>query len=116
MSNTAIHCKCGGRDRLSCAAAAAVAALFFVAYPLFVIVGYVPTLVVAAICIYIGADFLWDNLVEAGLSNGVGPAVASWAVLTLCLVQDMLYGVVIGIVGFQLHARFFDHKKHAKNE
>ena len=43
---------------------ALVAALFFVAHPLFVIVGYVPTLLVAATCVYIGIDLLWDNLVR----------------------------------------------------
>ena len=43
---------------------ALVAALFFVAHPLFVIVGYVPTLLAAATCVYIGIDLLWDNLVR----------------------------------------------------
>lgn len=37
-------------------------------HPLFVVVGYVPTLVVAAICVYIGVDFLWDNLVAPGIT------------------------------------------------
>ena len=48
----------------SCYVGALVAALFFVAHPLFVIVGYVPTLLVAATCVYIGIDLLWDNLVR----------------------------------------------------
>ena len=42
----------------------AVGALFVVAHPLCAVVGYMPTLVVAAICVYIGADFLYDNLAE----------------------------------------------------
>ena len=113
VSNTAIHRKCGGKDRLSCACAAAVAALFLAVHPLFVIVGYVPTLVVAAICVYIGADFLHDNLVDALLTNGLGPAVASWAVLAVCLLQDMLWGVLLGVAAFQLHAAFLAPKPAA---
>ena len=88
VSNSAIHRKCGGKDRLSCLAAAGVAALFFVVHPLFVVVGYVPTLVVAAICVYIGADFLWDNVVDAAWQAGIGGAAASWAVrlaLSACI-------------------------------
>ena len=56
VSNTAIHRKCGGKQTLSCLVAAAVALLFFIGHPLFVIVGYVPTLVVAGICVYIGPE------------------------------------------------------------
>jgi hypothetical protein len=87
VSNTAIHRKCGGRDRASCVCAAAVAGLFFAVHPLFAVVGYVPTLVVAAICVYIGADFLYDNLVDALRTNGLGASLASWAVLATCLLQ-----------------------------
>jgi len=104
VSNTAIHRKCGGRDRASCVCAAAVAGLFFAVHPLFVVVGYVPTLVVAAICVYIGADFLYDNLVDALRTNGLGASLASWAVLATCLLQDMLVGVVLGVTAFQLFA------------
>lgn len=57
-----------------------MAALFFLVHPLFAVVAYVPTLVVAGITVYIGVDFLWDNLVDAGMSGGLGAAVASWAV------------------------------------
>ena len=98
VSNTAIHRKCGGCDHRSCLFAALVALTFFVAHPLFVVVGYVPTLVVSAICVYIGVDFLWDNLVVPGLS---WQAAASWAVLALCLGADMLTGVVVGALTFQ---------------
>ena len=80
VSNTAIHRKCGGRDKRSCFCAAAVALGFFLVHPLFVVVGYVPTLVVAATCVYIGIDFLWDNLVAPGVSLS---ALSSWAVLAL---------------------------------
>ena len=51
---------------------ALVAALFFVVHPLFVVVGYVPTLLVAATCVYIGVDLLWDHLVRLGLGLGIG--------------------------------------------
>lgn len=105
VSNTAIHRKCGGRDKLSCIAAALVAATFLAVHPLFAVVGYVPTLVVAAICVYIGCDFLWDNLVEAALQGGIGPALASWAVLATCLLKDMLWGVLLGVAAFQMYAR-----------
>ena len=113
VSNTAIHRKCGGLDRLSCYCAAAIALLFLVVHPLFAVVGYVPTLVVAAICVYIGADFLWDNLVVTGMESGLGSALASWAILAICLLKDMLYGVVLGIIAFQLHAAFFVQKAPA---
>ena len=43
--------------------------LMLVAYPLCGVVGYVPTLVVAAICVFIGADFLYDSL-EARTISG----------------------------------------------
>ena len=98
VSNTVIHRKCGGKDTLSCLAAAGVAATFLAVHPLFEVVGYVPTLVVAAICVYIGADFLWDNLVEPGVTAS---AMASWAVLALCLAKDMLWGVLVGVAAFQ---------------
>ena len=58
LSDTAVHRMVGGLNRYSCYAAAAVGLLFLVAYPLAGIVGYVPNLVIAAICVYIGADFL----------------------------------------------------------
>ena len=71
LSNTAIHRKVGGTTKLSTYVAAAICALFVVAHPLCAVVGYMPTLVVAAICVYIGADFLYDNLAE--------PFAARWA-------------------------------------
>ena len=83
VSNSAIHRKCGGKDRISCFAAAALAALFFGVHPLFVVVGYVPTLVVAAICVYIGVDLLYDNMIDAARKASIGAAVASWAVSLL---------------------------------
>jgi len=104
VSNTAIHRKCGGTDRASCACAAAVAATFFCVHPLFHVVGYVPTLVVSAICVYIGLDFLYDNVVDFGMDNGLWLSLASWAVLLTCLLQDMMVGVVVGVVSFQLYA------------
>ena len=55
-----------------CYVGALVAALFFVAHPLFVIVGYVPTLLIAATCVYIGIDLLWDHLVRLGCGSGFG--------------------------------------------
>lgn len=113
VSNTAIHRKCGGIERISCACAAAVAALFFFVHPLFAVVGYVPTLVVAAICVYIGVDFLWDNLVVALYANGFGASLASWAVLIVCLAQDMLWGVLLGVAGFQIYAALFAPKAQA---
>ena len=72
------------------------------------------TLVVAAICVYIGADFLWDNLVaplaqafvaakeaRTGLAQAFGPLVASWAVLLVCVHKDMLLGTILGVAVFQ---------------
>ena len=114
VSNTAIHRKCGGTERLSCVLAAFVAALFFLVHPLFAVVGYVPTLVVAAICVYIGLDFLYDNIVDFLMSNGLMKALASWAVLAICLFQDMLWGVIIGVTAFQLHAAFAAAPKEKK--
>ena len=122
VSNTAIHCKVGGTDRLSTYVAAAVCALFLVAHPLCGSIGYVPTLVISAICVYIGADFLWDNLVEPftaaiGSSDSEGKGLTlsrlarallsvagTWAVLIFCVKRDMLMGTVLGILGFQAAA------------
>tara|TARA_B100000795_G_scaffold128379_1_gene95652 strand:- start:26 stop:364 length:339 start_codon:yes stop_codon:yes gene_type:complete len=94
----------GGLNRYSCYAAAAVGLLFLVAYPLAGIVGYVPNLVIAAICVYIGADFLWDNLVTAAAQNGAAAAAGSIAVLALCVRKDMLWGSLLGVAGFQVAA------------
>ena len=67
--------------------------------------GYVPTLVIAAIiCVYIGADFLWDNLVTAAAQNGAAAAAGSVAVLALCVHKDMLWGSLLGVAGFQAAA------------
>ena len=106
----------GGTTKLSTYVAAAICALFVVAHPLCAVVGYMPTLVVAAICVYIGADFLYDNLAEPfaaalgeGGSGGLGRALSavagSWAVLLLCVKKDMLLGTVVGVLGFQVAAR-----------
>ena len=97
-----MHRSVGGFDPFSCYVAAATGALFLLVYPLSGLVGYVPTLVISAICVYIGAEFLWSNLVEAGIENGPKGALASVGILALCLCTDMLYGSLIGIVGFQL--------------
>ena len=94
----------GGLNRYSCYAAAAVGLLFLVAYPLAGIVGYVPNLVIAAICVYIGADFLWDNLVTAAAQNGAAAAAGSIAVLALCVRKDMLWGSLLGVAGFKVAA------------
>jgi SulP family sulfate permease len=104
LSDTAVHRMVGGLNRASCYSAAAVGLLFLVAYPLAGVVGYVPTLVIAAICVYIGADFLWDNLVTASKQNGAPAALGSLAVLAVCVKKDMLWGSLLGIAGFQLAA------------
>jgi len=97
-----VHRSVGGLDRKSCIAAAAVGALFLVAHPLAAVVGYVPTLVIAAICVYIGVDFLWCNLVEAPAEYGLGAGLAAAAVFALCVGKDMLWGSLLGVLGFQL--------------
>lgn len=101
LADTAVHRKIGGVDRLSCYAAASVGALFLVAYPLCIVVGYVPTLVIAAICVYIGVDFLYDNLIEATRTNGMRAGLAAMAVLAVCVQQDMLVGSLLGIAAAQ---------------
>ena len=53
---------------------------------------------------YIGADFLWDNLVTASQQNGPRAAVASAAVLAVCVQKDMLWGSLLGVAAFQLAA------------
>ena len=63
---------------------ALVAALFFAVHPLFVVVGYVPTLLAAATCVYIGVDFLWDNLVSPAIDDA-GSAVAIYIVFAIML-------------------------------
>ena len=89
-----------------------------------------PTLVIGAICVYIGADFLWDNLVEPftsalptiksatfdigallqGIGNALMSVIGSWAVLLICVKKDMLLGTVLGVAGFQI-AAFFKKRK-----
>lgn len=101
VSDTAVHRKIGGLDKRSCYAAAAVGALFLLIYPLCGVVGYIPTLAVAAICIFIGADFLYDSIVEGTRENGLLAGAAAAAVLVLCVKQDMLIGTTVGIVGAQ---------------
>ena len=104
LSNTAIHLKVGGTDRLSCYVAAAVCALFVGLHPLCGIVGFIPPLVIAAICVFIGVDFLWANLVDATRDNGLKAALGSAAVFALCVQKDMIWGSVLGILGFQIAA------------
>ena len=57
-------------------------------------------------CVYIGADFLYDNIIDALLSRGLQSSLASWAVLGVCLSVDMLWGVLLGVAAFQLHAAY----------
>ena len=102
LSDTAIHRKIGGLDRLSCHVAVAVAALLLLAYPLYAIVGYIPTLVIASICVFLGADFLYSNLVDGWKENGAAAGLAGIGVLALCVYTDMLVGSIVGVAAFQL--------------
>jgi len=101
LSDSAIHRKIGGLDRFSCYFAAAVSALFLCAYPLCGLVGYLPTLAIAGICVYVGCDFLYDNLVEATRANGARAGLATATVLAVCVWKDMLHGSLLGIAGAQ---------------
>ena len=101
LSDIAIHRKLGGLDRFSCYVVAAVGALFLCAYPLCGLVGFLPTLVIAAIMVYVGCDFLYDNLVVATKANGAKAGLAAAAVLTVCVRKDMLSGLLLGIAGSQ---------------
>ena len=101
LSDTAVHRKIGGLDKLSCYLAATVSALFLLFYPLCVVVGYVPTLVIAAICVFIGLDFLHDNLIEQTRANGLKQGLAAVAVLLACVQMDMLWGSVLGVAAAQ---------------
>lgn len=103
LSDTAIHRKIGGLDRFSCYVAAAVGGLFLLAYPLSGVVGYLPTLAIAAILVFVGCDFLYDNLVEATKANGAKAGLAAAAVLVVCVRKDMLWGSLLGIGGAQAH-------------
>ena len=114
VSNTAIHLKCGGTSRASCYAAAAVAALFVALPQLFAVVGYVPTLVVAAICVYIGIDFLYDNLVVAAIGGSRAAAAASYAVAAACVRLGMPAGAALGVAAFQAHAAWAKKKSKKK--
>ena len=102
VSNTAIHIKCGGKTKGSCYVGALVAALFFAVHPLFVVVGYVPTLLAAATCVYIGVDFLWDNLISPAFERGVGVAAAIYIVFGIMLKFEMLKGVLGCAIAFQV--------------
>jgi len=104
LSDTVIHRKIGGLDRLSCYLAAAVSALFLVVYPLCAIVGYLPTLVIAAIFVFVGVDFLYDNLLGTAREQGPAAGLATCAVFALCVRYDMLVGLLVGIAGFQVAA------------
>lgn len=101
VSNTAIHIKCGGRTKASCYVGALVAALFFCVHPLFIVVGYVPTLLAAATCVYIGIDFLWDNLVSPAF-EGVGGAAAIYIIFAIMLRFGTLNGVLGCVLAFQV--------------
>ena len=103
LSDTAIHRKMGGLDRRSCYLASAVAGLFLLAYPLCGVVGYLPTLVIAGVLVFVGLDFMYDNLVEATKARGAKAGLAAAAVFAVCVQQDMLLGSVLGIAGVQLH-------------
>jgi len=104
VSDTAVHRKIGGRDRLSCYFAAAFGGLFLLVYPLSAIVGYVPTLAIAGICVFMGLDFLYDNLVEGTRANGALGGAFAAAVVALCVYKDMLWGSLIGVAAAQVAA------------
>lgn len=106
VSNTAIHLKCGGTTRASCVVGALTSLLFFLVHPLFVVVGYVPTFLAAATCVYIGVDFLWDSLVETARERGAAAAAACYAVFAVCYFQGMLTGVPICVATFQAEAAY----------
>jgi len=97
ISNTAVHLKCGGTSRLSCVVAAAVAALFLLVHPLFGLVGLVPTLVVAAICAFIGFDFVYDNLVAPILLADFKTAAIAWLFFGCCRQIGMLPAVLLAL-------------------
>ena len=101
LSDTVIHRKIGGLDRFSCYWAAAVAGLFLCAYPLCGLVGYLPTHAIAGICVYVGCDFIYDNLVQTTKDNGIKAGLVSATILAICIWKDMLAGSLIGIVGAQ---------------
>ena len=118
LSDAVMYRRVGGMTKFSTYVAAAVGALFLIAYPLCACVGYVPTLVIGAICVFIGAAFLHDNLVvplgaalnESAEGKGLtfeavrlalGSVAASWLVLLICVKQNMLLGTVLGVLGFQ---------------
>ena len=101
ISDNAVHRKIGGLDARSCYFAAAVGALFLLAYPLCVVVGYVPTLAIAAICVFIGIDFMYDNLIANWQENGAKIGLAAFAVLFVCVKKDMLWGLLLGIAAAQ---------------
>ena len=103
LSDVAIHRKLGGLDRRSCYLAAAVGGLFLLAYPLCGVVGYLPTLAIAAICVFVGCDFMYDNLVENTRANGARAGLAAAAVLAVCVHKDMLWGSLLGIAGTQAY-------------
>ena len=113
LSDVAIHRKIGGLDRFSCYFAAAVGALFLCAYPLCGAVGHLPTLAVAAICLYVACDFMYDNLVEAARANGLRAGLAAAAVFVACVKMDMLSGLVLGVAGGQL-AGWWERRQRAK--
>lgn len=104
LSNTAIHRKMGGLDRRSCYIAAAVSALLLVVYPLCSIGGYLPTLTVAAILVFVGVDFLHSSLLGTVRKQGPVAGLAASAVLALCVRYDMLVGLLVGIAGSQVAA------------
>ena len=89
--------------------------VLFVVHPLFIVVGYVPTLLAAATCVYIGVDFLWDNLVSSALERGVGAAAATYAVFAICLQAGMLWGVLACATAYQLYDRAFGASEKVKS-
>ena len=114
LSDTVIHRKMGGLDRVSCYIAAAVSGLFLLAYPLCGVVGYLPTVAIAAICVFVGFDFIYDNIIVATKANGAKAGLAAVAVLAVCVQKDMLWGSLLGIAGAQAHGWW--QRRHQKVE
>jgi SulP family sulfate permease len=103
LSDTAIHRKIGGLDRLSCYIAGAVGGLFLLVHPLCAGVGYLPTLAIAGALVFVSCDFMYDNLVVASRESGSkGATLAVLGVFAVCLMTDMLTGFFLGIVVNQL--------------
>ena len=57
-----------------------------------------------------------DGTASRGVvENGINAsAVASWAVLGLCLAKDMLWGVMVGVAAFQAYGLLYPAKPKGK--